>query len=76
MNRPTVTDLRAVQPPRDDDRVLGQIERGEVIAGAEGARRIAARAMEAYGNAVWGPGPDADSAWADAVAGLTPGGAR
>jgi hypothetical protein len=41
-------------PLRDCDRVTGQIERGEVLAGPEGARRIAARHMEAYGNAVWG----------------------
>ncbi|WP_439947254.1 hypothetical protein [Streptomyces sp. BBFR109] len=41
----------------EDERVLGQIERGEVLAGPEAARRIAARHQEAYGNAVWGSGP-------------------
>ncbi|QCX81112.1 hypothetical protein C9F11_37645 [Streptomyces sp. YIM 121038] len=40
--------------PRDDaERVLGQIERGEVLAGAAGARAIAARHEAAYGRAVW-----------------------
>ncbi|MFE9127012.1 hypothetical protein ACFYOF_16605 [Streptomyces sp. NPDC007148] len=58
----------------DTERVLGQIERGEVLAGPEGARKIAARAMEAYGNDVWGPDPD--TAWADAVTSLTPGGGQ
>lgn len=55
----------------DSERVLGQIERGEVLAGPDAARRIAARHMEAYGNAVWGP--DNDTAWTDAIAGLNGG---
>ncbi|MFJ5151442.1 hypothetical protein ACIQCF_07610 [Streptomyces sp. NPDC088353] len=78
-----VLDERPATPPathipsgRDCDRVLGQIARGEVQAGPEGARRIAARHQEAYGNAVWGPGPDPDAAWADALAGLSTGGAE
>lgn len=43
-----------VNPQTDADRVLGQIERGEVQAGPEGARRIAERHMEEYGREVWG----------------------
>jgi hypothetical protein len=42
--------------------------------GPDAARRIAARAMEAYGLAVWGPDPD--TVWADALTALTPGGAE
>lgn len=30
-----------LQPMRDWERILGQIERGEVLAGPEGARKIA-----------------------------------
>lgn len=41
-------------PMSDAQRVLGQIERGEVRAGAEAARQIAARHQAAYGDAVWG----------------------
>ncbi|MFF7142329.1 hypothetical protein ACFZB5_13910 [Streptomyces nodosus] len=67
-------DQHAVRPMQDHERVLGQIERGEVVAGAEGARRIAARAMDAYGTAVWGSDPD--TAWADACVSLTTGGAE
>lgn len=63
-----------VQPPLESQRVLGQIERGEVLAGPEGARRIAARHQTAYGNTVWGPTPKAvepaDDVWADALASL------
>jgi hypothetical protein len=55
-------------PMSDTERVLGQIERGEVRAGAEAARQIAARHQAAYGDAVWGPAPD--SAWADALSSL------
>lgn len=36
----------------DADRILGQIERGEVRAGADATREIAARAEAAYGD-VW-----------------------
>jgi hypothetical protein len=35
----------------DAERVLGQIERGEVRAGPEAAREIAAKAEAAYGEA-------------------------
>ena len=55
-------------PMTDTDRVLGQIERGEVRAGADAARQIAARHQAAYGDSVWGPNRDA--AWADAIADL------
>ncbi|MFD4830211.1 hypothetical protein ACFWPV_10200 [Streptomyces uncialis] len=51
--------LNPVRPPSPEDHVLGQIERGEVIAGREGARLIAARHEAAYGD-VW------DTAWTDA----------
>ena len=71
--------MTVTQSP-DTERVLGQIARGEVVAGREAARRIAARHQEAYGNAVWGPpagastgvepGPSADDFWADALASL------
>lgn len=65
----------------DSERILGQIERGEIACGPDAARRIAARAMEAYGNAVWGgtpavpapaaaPVPSSDEEWADALAEL------
>lgn len=43
----------------DTQRVLGQIERGELRCGPDAARALAARAMEAYGNAVWEPVPAA-----------------
>lgn len=56
-------------PMTDTQRVLGQIERGEVRAGADAARQIAAKHQAAYGDAVWGPNPDA--AWADALSDLT-----
>ena len=49
-----------VRPMPDHERVLGQIARGEVDASAAAARRIAARHMAAYGNAVWGPAPTAE----------------
>ncbi|WP_030344881.1 hypothetical protein [Streptomyces sp. NRRL S-1022] len=54
----------------DTQRVLGQIERGEIRCGRDAARAIAARHQEAYGNAVWGPAPSADGTRADAVASL------
>ncbi|MFC8424002.1 hypothetical protein ACFUN7_24510 [Streptomyces sp. NPDC057236] len=56
-------------PMTDTERVLGQIERGEVRAGAEAARQIAAKHQAAYGDSVWGPNHDA--VWADAVADLS-----
>lgn len=55
-------------PMSDAERVLGQIDRGEILAGPEGARRIAACHQAAYGQ-VWAR----DTAWAEAVAGLSGG---
>ncbi|MEW2351488.1 hypothetical protein AB0904_27945 [Streptomyces sp. NPDC006684] len=52
---------------RDADRVLGQIERGEVRVGPDAAREIAARHEARYGS-VWAK----DRAWAEAVADLGP----
>ncbi|WP_137991214.1 hypothetical protein [Streptomyces vilmorinianum] len=49
---PIVFDLRAARPMTDADRVLGQIERGEVRADPDAAREIAARHQAAYGD-VW-----------------------
>lgn len=43
-----------VRPESDSERVMGQIDRGEVRAGPEAAREIAARHQEAYGAEVWG----------------------
>ncbi|MEV7793369.1 hypothetical protein AB0O68_15455 [Streptomyces sp. NPDC087512] len=65
--RPT-PDGRGIQPLPDAERVLGQIQRGEIRCGANAAREIAARHQAAYGNAVWGP--DKDAAWADALTAL------
>lgn len=52
-------------PMPDHVRVLGQIERGEVRAGADAAREIAARHEAAYGDA-WAtkdmPAPQAGGA--------------
>jgi phage terminase small subunit len=42
-----------IQPMTDSERVLGQIERGEIRAGADAAREVAARHQAAYGDAVW-----------------------
>lgn len=42
---------RFMAPMSDTERVLGQIERGEVRAGREAARQIAAKAQAAYGTA-------------------------
>ncbi|MFD3641012.1 hypothetical protein [Streptomyces griseus] len=44
-----------ITPTSDSARVLGQIARGEVRAGAEGAREIAARHEAAYGSAFVSP---------------------
>ncbi|MEV6791316.1 hypothetical protein AB0M87_04790 [Streptomyces sp. NPDC051320] len=46
-----------VQTPTPEQHLLGQIARGEVLAGPDAARRIAARHQAAYGNAVWGQAP-------------------
>lgn len=47
-------------PTTDAERILGQIQRGEIAAGPDAARRIAARHQAAYGNTVWGPTTSAD----------------
>ncbi|MFE4717292.1 hypothetical protein ACFRLW_12860 [Streptomyces sp. NPDC056728] len=44
-------DGRRIRQSADTTRVLGQIERGEVRAGADAAREIAAKAEAAYGSA-------------------------
>jgi hypothetical protein len=67
--RPAEKPAVHIQPMRDCERVLGQIARGEVLAGAEGARAIAAKHEAAYGD-VW----TRNTAWADALAELTSGG--
>jgi len=67
MVEPDYSDRRCVQPPSDAERVIGQIERGEVRAGADAAREIAARHMEAYGTAVWGPSPSFDDVLTDVL---------
>lgn len=53
-----------VRATTDEERIVGQIERGEVLAGPEAARIIAARHEAEYGD-VW------DKAWATATADLT-----
>lgn len=55
-----------MKPPTEADRVLGQVARGEVRAGAAAAREIAARHEAAYGD-VW----PADHAWVEAIGALT-----
>ncbi|MFE5681684.1 hypothetical protein [Streptomyces sp. NPDC056512] len=62
------SDGRRTRQSVDTTRVLGQIERGEVRAGPDAAREIAAKQEAAYG-AAW----PADHAWAEAVAGLNGG---
>ncbi|GGP55542.1 hypothetical protein GCM10010214_30920 [Streptomyces abikoensis] len=57
-----------IVPMRDWERVLGQIERGEVRVGPDAVREIAARHEAAYG-AVW----SRDAAWAKAVRALAAG---
>jgi hypothetical protein len=54
----------------DTERVLGQIDRGEMWCGPDAARAIAARHEEAYGSAFTLPATD-DIAWADALAAIT-----
>lgn len=60
-----------VAPSADTERILGQINRGEIRCGADAAREIAAKHQAAYGDAVWGP--DKNAAWADALAALSGG---
>jgi hypothetical protein len=71
MSRTPLTDQRRVSPSFDTERVLGQIERGELRCGPDAAREIAARAEEQYG-AAFGRRTD-DAAWADAVTSLNGG---
>lgn len=47
---------KPLKPTTDAQRVLGQIERGEVRAGPDAAREIAARHERAYGRRVWPTG--------------------
>lgn len=68
MSYPTVT------PTTDAERVVGQIERGEIRCGADAAREIAARHQAAYGGAFLGTPAQvllANLAWADALTALT-----
>ncbi|WP_327377950.1 hypothetical protein OG393_30735 [Streptomyces sp. NBC_01216] len=51
---------RKLSPALDAERVLGQIERGEVRADPDAAREIAARHEAAYGN-VWPRGEQDDA---------------
>jgi hypothetical protein len=60
-------------PSPDSERVLGQIQRGEIRVGPDAAREIAARHEAAYG-AAWKT-PE-DRAWAEALDELLQGGAR
>ncbi|MFJ2477056.1 hypothetical protein ACIOWI_29475 [Streptomyces sp. NPDC087659] len=57
-------DARLTRPTTDAERVLGQIERGEVRVGPDAAREIAARHQTAYGE-VW------DDLFADALTSAT-----
>ncbi|MFE9935896.1 hypothetical protein [Streptomyces hirsutus] len=57
----------------DTDRVLGQMERGEMWCGPDAARAIAARHEEAYGHAWSRPATTADEAWAEALTALPTG---
>lgn len=66
-----------IQPMRDHERVLGQIERGEIWCGPDAARAIAARQEEAYGAAFTRPTTENnDTAWADALAAVSKDGAE
>lgn len=61
-------------PTTDAERVLGQIQRGEIAAGPDAARRIAARHQAAYGGAFNGTAAQvllASLAWADALTALS-----
>ncbi|HZF92024.1 hypothetical protein [Streptomyces sp.] len=65
-------DQRRVHMSPDTERVLGQIERGEVWVGPDAAREIAARQQEAYGDAFDGTPAEAlrRQLWAAALASL------
>jgi hypothetical protein len=71
MSRTPLTDQRRVSPSFDTERVLGQIERGELRCGPDAAREIAARAEAAYGTAF--TRRTDDDAWTDAVTALSGG---
>lgn len=61
-------------PISDADRVLGQIQRGELRCGRDAARAIAARHQDAYGAAFNGTPAEAllaGLAWGNALASLT-----
>ncbi|MFJ8538110.1 hypothetical protein [Streptomyces sp. NPDC093591] len=68
MSYPTIT------PSPDTERVLGQIQRGELRCGPGAAREIAERHEATYGGAFNGTPAQvllANLAWADALASLT-----
>jgi hypothetical protein len=56
--RPFPIGGRHTRPMSDTDRVLGQIARGEVLAGPSAARQIAARHEAEYGDAFTRPATD------------------
>ncbi|MFI8535438.1 hypothetical protein ACIGMX_34975 [Streptomyces aquilus] len=62
-------------PDGESARILDRIRRGEVLAGPEGARQIAAQHEAAYGAIVWAETND-DDAWAEAIAALSEDGAE
>jgi hypothetical protein len=59
--QPDFRDARCVNAMTDSERVLDQLARGEIRAGADAARQIAARHQAAYGDAVWGSAEKASS---------------
>lgn len=62
---------KTVTPTTDTERVLGQIQRGEMWCGPDAARAIAARHEKAYGAAFGRPSAETiDAAWADALTAL------
>lgn len=61
MHRTPGPEYGHIRPTTDSERVLGQIERGEIRCGPDAAREIAARHQAAYGDQVWG------QVWADAI---------
>jgi hypothetical protein len=69
--------MSATKPSLDTERVLGQIERGEIRCGRNAAREIAERQEDAYGIAFNGTPAEAllnGIAWGEAFAALTSGG--
>ena len=66
--------MTATKPSLDTERVLGQIERGELRCGRNAAREIADRQEDAYGEAFHGTPAEAlrrQLAWGQAIAALT-----